>query len=48
MIWTILGALVAVYLLLGLIVATLRILAHDMPWPLFVFTVLLWPTLWFD
>lgn len=48
MIWTILGTFAAVYLLLGFGVAVLRIMAHDMPWQLFVFTWLFWPTLWFD
>lgn len=49
MIWLqILGAVAVVYLLIGLLVAVVRIMAHDMPWPLFVFTWLFWPTLWFD
>ena len=40
------AAIALVYLLAGLLVAIVRISAHDMPWQLFVFTILLWPALW--
>lgn len=47
MIWLqILGAVAVVYLLIGLLVAVVRIMNHDMPWQLFVFSWLFWPTLW--
>lgn len=46
MIWLkILAAVGIVYLLIGLLAAVARIMAHDMPWQLFVFTILFWPTL---
>lgn len=50
MIWLqILGAVAVVYLLIGLGIAVVRTLAIEfMPWPLFVFTWLFWPSLWFD
>ena len=35
-----------VYLLVGLGVAFVRITAHDMPWQLFVFTIIFWPSMW--
>lgn len=35
-----------IYLFMGLVIAIVRITAHDMPWPLFVFTIIFWPTLW--
>lgn len=34
------------YLMIGVIVATIRIMAHDAPWQFFVFTVIFWPTWW--
>lgn len=40
--WT----LIALYLLVGLLVAIVRISAHDMPWQLFVFTIVFWPSMW--
>lgn len=45
MMWLKLGGAAAVlYLLVGIVVAVARIGAHDMPWQLFVFTVLFWPS----
>ncbi len=47
MIWVyVFGALLAVYLALGLLIGFLRARQHFMSWPVFVFTVLFWPTLW--
>ena len=46
MIWLqFLGTVAAVYLLIGLLVAIVRASARDMPWQLFVFAVVFWPTL---
>ena len=39
-------AVLAPYMLVGLLVAIARITAHDMPWQLFVFTIIFWPSLW--
>lgn len=36
----------AIYLLIGLLIAVARISAHDMPWQIFVFTVIFWPSTW--
>lgn len=44
----ILLAALAFYLLVGLLVAIVRISAHDMPWQLFVFTIICWPSMWMD
>lgn len=41
-------ALSMLYVLVGVLVAVVRISAHDMPWPLFVFTILFWPSMWGD
>lgn len=40
------AAAVTIYLLIGVLVAFVRMSAHDMPWQLFVFTVIFWPTWW--
>lgn len=37
-----------VYFVLGVIVASIRIMIHDMPWQLFVFTIIFWPVAWLD
>ncbi len=42
----ILLAMAVIYLLAGLLVAIARLSAHDMPWRLFLFTIILWPALW--
>lgn len=39
-------AVAIIYLLLGLLVAIVRNMAHDMPWQLFVFTIFFWPSMW--
>lgn len=39
-------AIAAAYLLVGLLVAIVRISVHDMPWQLFAFTIIFWPSLW--
>lgn len=39
-------AVVVLYLVVGLGVAIVRASAHDMPWQPFVFTIILWPSLW--
>lgn len=44
----ILSSVVLIYLLVGLLLAAARCSAHDMPWQLFVFTAVFWPTLWKD
>lgn len=49
MIWLhILLAVAVIYLLIGLFIAILRISGHDMPWQLFVFTIIFWPTIWMN
>jgi len=42
----VLVAVTFIYLLVGLLVAIVRISAHDMPWQLFVFTIVFWPSMW--
>ena len=42
----ILAAVTVIYLLVGLLVAVVRFSAHDVPWAVFAFTVIFWPTLW--
>lgn len=41
-------ALALIYLLVGLLVAIVRLSAHDMPWQLFVFTIVFWPSVWLE
>jgi hypothetical protein len=48
MLTTILLAAGLLYLFVGVVVATVRISAHDMPWQLFVFTIIFWPSMWLD
>ena len=43
---TILLTVMVWYLSVGVLVAVARIMAHDMPWQLFVFTIIFWPALW--
>lgn len=46
MIW--LQILAAMTLLFGLGVAIIRITIHDMPWQLFLLTILIWPSVYLD
>lgn len=49
MIWLqILAAMTLIYLLFGLGVAIIRITIHDMPWQLFLLTILIWPSVCLD
>lgn len=41
-------AVAAIYLLIGLVIAIVRISADDMPWQFFVFTIIFWPSMWID
>jgi hypothetical protein len=46
MIWLqIFAATAMVYLLVGLFVAFVQVTAYDMPWQLFVFMIIFWPSL---
>lgn len=44
--YILLAAVAAIYLLIGLFVAFVRASAHDIPWQLFVFTIVFWPSQW--
>ena len=47
MIWReIIAAAGLLYLVVGLLIAVLRHNARPLPWPMFVWTILLWPLLW--